>query len=113
MAACQTNNEPENLVPRKQFIEMLVDVQLTDAVLTNLQYYDKKFTDSTMSYYNWIYIKHEVNEAKFDSTITYYSDNPAKFDKILTEVMIRLQKRESESITDSTAMKNEKAKVLK
>ena len=102
--SCSNNEVPEDILNRDKFIEILVDVHVTDAMLTNQQLYDRKYAkDSTKSYYNWIYIKHKVNKEDFDKTMEFYTNHPELFNKLYDDVLNNLHKKETEIVGDSTA----------
>ncbi len=72
MAACANEympQEPENLIPEDKFIEMIVDIHIADAVLSNEQMHDVNLADTTKSYYNFVFNKHQVSRYDFNEQL--------------------------------------------
>jgi len=72
VAACANEympQEPENLIPEDKFIEMIVDIHIADAVLSNEQMHDVNLADTTKSYYNFVFNKHQVSRYDFNEQL--------------------------------------------
>lgn len=74
---------------------VLIDMHKTDAVLA-----ERGFTYNHYNlkspYYSYILKKHGVTQAEFDSSLTWYSKNPKKFDKVYDKVLVQLTKFQKE-----------------
>ena len=95
VAACvpdQIVEKPNNLIKEEQFVEVLCDIHLADAVLSNQRLHDKNLTDTSASYYNYIYIKHSITRYQFNQSLKYYSADPENFDKMYRDVVSRMEK---------------------
>lgn len=90
------NKKQNEIIKRDTLVKLLVDVHLTDGVLSTKNIYTshKKFLPSF--YYNHIYSKYGTNAAQFDSTILYYSIHSNEFEIIYDEVVDSLNRLETE-----------------
>ncbi len=89
LAACKDNTPPpppDNALSERQFMEVMVDVHLVEAVV-NQKFV--KATDSTRirdRYYAHLFDKHNITRTEFDSTFSYYLRHPGLMNKIYTQV---------------------------
>ena len=89
VAACKDNTPPpppDNALSERQFMEVMVDVHLVEAVV-NQKFV--KATDSTRirdRYYAHLFDKHNITRTEFDSTFSYYLRHPGLMNKIYTQV---------------------------
>lgn len=61
----------ENIIPVEDFIDILYDIHLTDAIiLSKIIKFDEGNIDSLI--YNSIFIKHEYSKDDFEKTLGYY-----------------------------------------
>lgn len=95
--ACKQEDENQDLIPRRKFIEVLVDVHIADALLPSFHLFDTKLkTDSlpNLSYYNSIFKKHNITKADFVRTYHHYSERPKELLSIYDKVLaILIQKQ--------------------
>jgi len=80
---------PKGVLSQGTMTDVLVDMHKTDAILAenNTAYgqYSKK-----APYYNYIFKKHGITKAEFDSTLVWYTKNPQKFENMYDDVIKRL-----------------------
>ncbi len=80
---------PKGVLSRDKMTDVLVDMHKTDALLAekNIAYgqYSKK-----AQYYNYIFKKHGITKAEFDSTLVWYTKNPIKFENMYEDVLKKL-----------------------
>ena len=80
---------PKGVLSQSTMTDVLVDMHKTDAILAenNTAYgqYSKK-----APYYNYIFKKHGITKAEFDSTLVWYTKNPQKFENMYDDVIKRL-----------------------
>jgi len=83
-------------IDKDTLIEILVDIHLADAMLAEKQLFDKNFEDTKISYYNYVYKKHNITRVEFNKTIEYYSYNPAEYVTIYVKVLEKLNRLNDE-----------------
>lgn len=106
--SCTTT--PEGIVPKDQMIGVLTDVHLANSLAA---YYGNLDTmrQRTSTYLNAVYKKHEIDSAKFNRSLKYYSENPEvlndiydQVDKILekmTDSLTKIEELENKRIADA------------
>ncbi|MCF6242790.1 MAG: DUF4296 domain-containing protein [Bacteroidales bacterium] len=100
--ACNSGNVPDDIIPKEKFIKILTEVHIADAVLTEKGLYDRKLKDSTESYYNYIFVKYNINRAKFDKSLQYYGKNTEEFEEMYNQVIANLKLKSTQfNITKS------------
>ncbi len=83
---------PENIIPEKQLIPILVDIHFADATLSVLHFDKKNDRYKPENYYNIVLKKHGVDRKIFDKSIEYYSKNPKELDIIYDKVLNEFSK---------------------
>lgn len=109
-----TDELPADIISASKFESVLYDVHLTDAILVQSNLSDRKLKSPKDSYYNHIYIKHNISRKEFEKSVHHYSQNTitykSMYDRILIKItnekndLLRLdsiQKRNKKRITDS------------
>ena len=86
LSSCYSDNNID-IIPRQEFINILTELHVADAILNEKSLYDRKLKDSTESYYNFILIKHNMSRKKFDENLLYYADNMEDFTLLYDEVI--------------------------
>lgn len=86
LVSCNLNNDTD-IIPREAFINILTELHLADAILTEKGLYDRKLKDSTDSYYNYILVKYNMSRNKFDKSLMHYSHDMKDFSLIYDEVI--------------------------
>jgi hypothetical protein len=93
LLSCQddfTKIRKKGLVPREDFVKILVDIHLADA-LTNGSMFSRKFEPGdTVELNESIFRKYNVTKAQFDSTISMYIRQPDVYMKVYDEVLLKL-----------------------
>jgi len=88
----QPVERPQNLIPRQEMINILVDIHLIEASLkTN---YNRKLhkDEYTRYYYNYLYDKYKISRENFDSSLAFYQQNIQSFDTLYADVITELSK---------------------
>ncbi len=91
-----TKPDSKNLIPEKDLISLLIDIHITDGLLS-LPRINNKYTalDSITAYYHVIE-KHGYTKEMMDKTMKYYFiSKPKKLNKIYDEVLVKLSEMES------------------
>lgn len=97
MYSCSwVKNKEENIIEEKQFVDLLIDIHLADAVVSNEGY--KLINDSVKLdlYYDYVLKKHNISRNKFKQTVIYYTKKPNEYNKIYEQVLEKLSKQEEE-----------------
>jgi hypothetical protein len=85
-----TKIKKKNLIPRRDFIEILAEIHLVD-VMTNSPGFSRKFEAAdTFELNQQIFDKHKVTKAQFDSTVSMYIRQPDVYIKVYDEVLLKL-----------------------
>ena len=92
IASCgdKLKNVPDNIVEENKLVSLLVDIHLTDAMLTKEKKPHTEKYETAIKMYPSVLLKHNINRAIFDSTIRYYVKFPDKFAKIYDDVLREL-----------------------
>ena len=97
--SCTSNTiykKPENLIPRDEMVEILVDMQLALGAksIKNID------GNKSVEYMHLVYEKHKIDSARFAESSFYYMTNIDEFNKVLrkTKSKIQAMKKEYEDI---------------
>ena len=93
MLSCKddvTKINNRNLIPRKKFIEILVNIHLADVLASGQNNYRKYEPSDTVDIYGSIFQKYDVTKAEFDSTVVMYIRQPEVYLKVYDEVLLKL-----------------------
>lgn len=118
--ACESKvkyKEPDNLIPREQMINLLIDMHIASGT-TGAR--DKTDDEMNRNYMSLVYDKYQIDSTRFAESNFYYVSNIDEYESIFKEVQKRLQiihdeyllvePPESERILDSIL---EKTKIPK
>ena len=86
----KVKNAPDNIVDESRLVPLLVDIHLTDAMLTKEKKPQTEKYEEAIKMYPAVLLKHNIDRAVFDSTIRYYVKSPEKFAKIYDDVLREL-----------------------
>ncbi len=87
------NSDKEGIVEQDKFVDLLVDIHVADALMSNKGFYDGNLKDSTKSYYNYVLKKHRVSRASFDKSMEYYSKDAESYLQIYDKVIAIISKQ--------------------
>ncbi len=113
--ACDQNKVPKGLIEREKMLDVMVDMQLTDAYL-NQVYNPDTMKMQAHSRYNYIFKKFNTDSANFSNSLKYYSKDPVALDSMFSQVystLARLQeklkpKRTKQELDDSVKLQSQK-----
>lgn len=86
-------NLPKDVLSKKEFIEILADIQKSQS-LANIKS-DTSFEIRNIrleNYYEEILKKHNVSKENYNKSVEYYSTNPEELNKIMDQVVKKLNK---------------------
>lgn len=99
MSSCGDKDEhaelPEYVVDRETFTSIITDMHLVEAALVEKQQQGLLSFDLSEIYYDSLFASYAVTKIEVDSSISYYSRNPALYDAIYVNVITNLSKIES------------------
>ncbi|MCD4746132.1 MAG: DUF4296 domain-containing protein [Bacteroidales bacterium] len=87
---------PENLISRNEMVDIFVDIQLVEAILTQKQKKTPDIKFHTNNYYKSIFEKHNITQKDFEENLQYYQQNIEKLDEIFADVITHLSMKQSE-----------------
>ncbi len=106
--AC-TGREKIKLIPRRELIPLLVDINIADAIVSNPQLTGQFGNVDSASFYGSIYQKHHHTKQELDKTLMYYSNKPNKlidiYNAVFAELSIRSENNKS-TLTRYSAFEN-------
>ena len=100
--ACYNENKidktpPANLLTEEQLIEILTDIQLTEAIISESRLgrtiASNQFKDSI---YDLVFDHYQISVEMLDSNLAYYNTDPEHMEKIYESVLSRLSQHETE-----------------
>jgi hypothetical protein len=95
--ACKEEEKvPEYVWEEEQFIEVLTEFQLAEAIVRLGYHRDKDSLVINDSLYNAVFRKMNVSRAAFDSNYNYYLNDPKKMESIYEELITRLSAASAE-----------------
>jgi len=88
--------KPENLIKKKQMIDMLVDIHVAEATFNKFRYDSIMRNNSSVNFYYSVLDKYQVTDSVFERSYIYYASVPKDFEKMYREVMNKLSVKEQE-----------------
>jgi predicted ribosome quality control (RQC) complex YloA/Tae2 family protein len=98
LAACAPDDNKHrntDMITEDKMVQLLVDIHLTDAVLSVIYRTKPKSDDATLRIYESVLKKHNTTREQFDRSIEYYSRHIEEYEKIYDKVIEELSKLES------------------
>lgn len=86
-----TGCRPKGVLSSRQMRGVLYDLHRADGVIYVAKM-ETGYDEALARCYQSVLDKHGVTQAEFDSSLVWYTDNPALFDKIYPKVMHQLDK---------------------
>ncbi len=105
------NQNSNNILPKKEFINLLIDIHIADGYVVEKALFDKDLENDSTSYYNSVFKKYNINRTDFDENINHYTKDFTEFEEIYNEVVVILEDKiqivDSLRRNDTTLIKNE------
>lgn len=86
----ELNHIPDEIIPKHHMIDLLVDIHLSDAIITTKKFQTNKHEYQIEGYYAYLYEKHGYTRQEIDSSIAFYSRYPAEYSKMYDQVLEKL-----------------------
>jgi hypothetical protein len=90
--------QPENLIKKELFTEMILELQLIEAHLNEVRVDQSVIRDSANNFFQEIFEKHGTSFEDFDNTMNYYASQPEKLQGIYDAVLESLSEMEVELV---------------
>jgi hypothetical protein len=93
--SCKAKKKEYTVIPPDRFVNLLMDYHLANAIV-----YTKVFTArtkdiKTINIKDSVIRSHGYTKAIFDSTVSYYTNEPEKYDDIYDSVITRLSRNQA------------------
>ncbi|HKI88773.1 MAG TPA: DUF4296 domain-containing protein [Draconibacterium sp.] len=89
--------KPKHLIKENQMIDMIIDVQLAQAMYNSRHNADTLLKRTTPAdFYYSVLDKYNVPDSLFEKSFIYYASSPKKFEKMYRKVMSKLSEMEQE-----------------
>jgi|GEM_PF-504889 Skp family chaperone for outer membrane proteins len=92
----QEKEKPAVVMDEQKMVEVMVDMHLTEAVLTRIRGAGKDVEEISDDYYENIFEKHNINKKIFDKSFSYYQRNLGDMEGIYEQVIVELNKMQRE-----------------
>lgn len=107
------NNEEKNIIPKEDFVDILVDIHLMDGIMQQPNLRNSLTKNDTIDYYNAVLRSSNYTRGQFDSSIAYYSKNIKEFDNIYQDVLSTLNQMEARAEDELEEQRKEKKQKKK
>lgn len=92
---------PDNLIPKDQMVDIVVDLLIYDAILVDKQRANSKDLDFSKYYlHNSIMEKYNITREGFESSFNYYAHDLKVMDGIYADAITKLSKMKGETDTE-------------
>ena len=92
-AACDSSKTPRHLISQEDLVPILVDFHMVYSIQSTQMFRTFSREYDTIDTYSFIFDKHGVDKALFDSTIAWFSAHPTRFTEVYDEVVMVLTQR--------------------
>ena len=89
VTACQ-RKPPGNLIPGETLVPLLVDFHLNFAIQQSQNFRDIARAVDSIDPYSYLFDKYKITRADFDTTVSWYINNPELYVDIYHEVIMKL-----------------------
>ena len=101
--SCDSGNKtPDYVISHDDMVNIIIDIHLTDGLLTHNKVRRKLAKKDTLNYYDAILNNYGYTRADFDTSVYFYSKNINEYDNIYDEVLNRLNEMETKLKQEST-----------
>ncbi|HAF30374.1 MAG TPA: hypothetical protein DCG75_15135 [Bacteroidales bacterium] len=109
------NKKPDYVIPHNDMVDIIVKIHITDGMLNINKVRRDLAKQDSINYYEAIFKSFGYTRPDFDTSIYFYSNNIAEYDKIYEEVLNKLGEMETQLKEESAqeAKENEELKAKK
>lgn len=87
------HNRPNEVLPRKKMENVMYDMYIAEAIIDN-DYQKYTLSEKKEALINQVLEKHKISEARWDTSLSWYSDNIDQYLQINDSVKSRLQRKQ-------------------
>lgn len=101
--SCNRSKEAgyDKIIPEDKMVGLLVDMHLTESVLTKDERSPDQKANLALSYYPSLLEKYDVTRAQVDSSVHWYTRHPKIYNRIYEKVVANLEKKVAAAQPDS------------
>ena len=90
------SGDKKYVIPERKMVPLLVDIHIADEMGTSRYELDPELELDSANVYGWVFRKHGITKAEFDSSMSYYAGKPGILNDIYGKVIASLSKMEVE-----------------
>ncbi len=90
---------PQDLITPDKMTEIIIDINLVEAQLTEVQLLQSIIKDSVRSYYSILFGKHQISKMQLEENFDYYVTQATLIDSIYANALAKLTSMEQEMDT--------------
>lgn len=95
LSGCDNNKVPDYVIPPDDMVSILVDIHLTDGMMSSHQVRREIAREDSANIYNILLHNYGYSRHDFDTSLYYYGKNMALYDKIYGDVLNQLNEMET------------------
>jgi hypothetical protein len=95
LTACNSPKTPDHVIPKDIMIDIIVDIHMTDAMMTITEIRKGIMEEYSNNIYDQILSQHGYSRHDFDTSVYYYSFDINQYDEIYKEVLNVLSERDA------------------
>jgi len=88
--ACKKTSTPSDILPESKMVDIITDIQLTDAAFKQ-DMIPQKYKKNPQSYYLDILAAYQTDSAQYQNSLLYYSEDPKVIKRIYQKVEKKIQ----------------------
>ena len=82
-----TDQRPESLISPERMADIIVDINLVEAQITEVQFLQSIIKDSVQSYYSGLFSKHNITQEQLNENLAYYVAEGVVMDSIYEDAL--------------------------
>ena len=94
LLSCSRDNQ--YIIPERKMAPVLVDIHIADEIGASRYSLDSDIVLDSAKIYGWVFRKHGITKAEFDSSMSYYAEKADVLKKIYNRVIASISKMEAE-----------------
>lgn len=110
LSACKHTKSEKPVIDKETFMNILIDIHLTEASLMQSNPFEKGRTLTMMMQYDKIFEKYKVSREDFMKTFDYYRQHPKEMDELYNEMTEIMTVKEAELSKFRTENENKEPK---
>jgi len=109
--SCKKQQTPDYVIPFNNMVDIIVEIHITDGLLTSSKVRRELIKIDTTNYYDAILNKYNYKRQDFDTSLYYYTKNIDQYDLIYDEVLNRLSEIESK-LEENMSLEDKKKEIV-